>query len=359
MRISLLRFAVLALCSPLARGDPLQHEFLLMPSAQAVGTFDRQAPVTKVVDEVVQADMLFSLQKGPFRLFGEYVLSDHEGDLERFQLGWQVSEDTVIWFGRYHQPTSVWNHEHHHGQYLSTSITRPAMDEWEDLGGILPQHFTGTLIESSRPAFGDWRLRWALGGGIAPRITQGGLEPFDLVHPDSNRHQAGTQARASLHPGEFTETGFGLFAASDELPTIGLAAPPVPGLDHVDLKLLGAFAAYASDNWKVLATVYRAETALDSPITALQLHDTFEVGYLEVERRFAGDFTAFARWEDSAHGSDAAYLKLFPAFFRSKHLGGLRWDFMQRQALTLQLSDSHTLQGRFSDIRFQWSAAFF
>ncbi len=24
----------------LARGDPLQHEFLLLPSAQAVGTFD-------------------------------------------------------------------------------------------------------------------------------------------------------------------------------------------------------------------------------------------------------------------------------------------------------------------------------
>jgi hypothetical protein len=357
MRISLLRFAVLALCSPLARGDPLQHEFLLMPSAQAVGTFDRQAPVTEVVDEVVQADMLFSLQKGPLRLFGEYLVSDHEGDLERFQLGWQVSQDTVIWFGRYHQPTSVWNHEHHHGQYLSTSITRPAMDEWEDLGGILPQHFTGTLIESSNPAFGDWRLRWALGAGIAPRITRDGLEPFDLVHPDSRRRQVGYQARASLHPGEFTETGFGVFAASDELPTIGLATAPIANLDHVDLKLLGGFAAYASNDWKVLATVYHASTRLIAPLTTRS--DGFAVGYVEVERRFAGDFTAFARWEDSANGSDAAYLQLFPAFFRTKHIGGVRWDFMQRQALTLQLTDSHTTKGRFSTIGVQWSAAFF
>jgi hypothetical protein len=357
MRITLLGFAVLALCSPLARGDPLQHEFLLMPSAQAVGTFDRQAPVTEVVDEVVQADMLFSLQKGPLRLFGEYLVSDHEGDLERFQLGWQMSEDTVIWVGRYHQPTSVWNHDHHHGQYLSTSITRPAMDEWEDLGGILPQHFTGTLIESSDPAFRGWRLRWALGAGIAPHITADGLDPFDLVHPESRRRQFGYQARASLHPNEFTETGFGGFAASDELPAIGLATPPIPGLDHADLKLLGIFGAYASNDWKVLATVYHAATRLIAPTTTSAA--TFEVGYVELERRFAGDFTAFARWEDSANTSHAEYLQLFPAFFRTKHLGGLRWDFVQRQAFTLQLTDSHTLKGRFSEIRAQWSAAFF
>ena len=37
---------------------------------------------------------------------------------------------------------------------------------------------------------------------------------------------------------------------------------------------------------------------------------------------------------------------------------GLRWDFVRRQALTLQLSDTNTLDGHFSDIRLQWSAAF-
>ena len=87
-----------------------------------MGTFNRHAPNTQIEDDVLQADMLLSLQKGPFKLFAEYLLSDHEGDLERFQLGWQLSNDTVIWIGRYHQPTSVWNHDHHHGQYLQTSI---------------------------------------------------------------------------------------------------------------------------------------------------------------------------------------------------------------------------------------------
>ena len=167
------------------------------------------------MDGVLQADMLLSLQKGQFKFFAEYLLSDHEGDLERFQLGWQLSNDTVIWIGRYHQPASVWNHEHHHGQYLQTSVTRPDIEEWEDLGGVLPQHFTGMLIESSRPVFGGWRLRTAVAGGIAPQMTSEGLKPYDLVHPDSDRHTMGYQARASLHPNDFTESGVGVLVATD------------------------------------------------------------------------------------------------------------------------------------------------
>src|SRR5437016_9605532 len=132
MRVARLLFIVLMRSTQLARGDPLEYEFLVLPSVEAGGVFNRHATQTEVRDEVIRADLLLSLQKGPFKLFGEFLKSDHEGDLERFQLGWQLSNDTVVWIGRFHQPTSVWNHEHHHGQYLQTSITRPSIDEWED-----------------------------------------------------------------------------------------------------------------------------------------------------------------------------------------------------------------------------------
>jgi hypothetical protein len=46
-------------------------------------------------------------------------------------------------------------------------------------------------------------------------------------------------------------------------------------------------------------------------------------------------------------------------FARIRYVGGVRWDFAHRQALTLQLGSSHTLDGKFDDIRLQWSAAFF
>ena len=356
MRPPYLLLACSLLCSPLARGDPWQYEFLLMPSAQVAGTFDRQAPATGIEDQVLQVDTLFTVQKGSFKVFGEYLLSDHEGDLERFQLGWQASEDTVFWIGRYHQPTSIWNHDHHHGQYLQTSITRPSLDEWEDLGGILPQHFTGMLMESGHDAFGGWRLRTALGGGLAPIIKPTGLEPYDLLHPDSEHHQVGFQARVSLHPSELSDSGFGLVAATDELPTIGLPAPPLPGLDHVDLKLLGVFGVYAGDDWKLLGTWYRADTHLASPTAQVNGH--FGVGYVQAERRLPHELTAFLRWEGSADAGRSDYLKLFPIVVRQRDVGGLRWDFLQRQALTLQLADTNTLNGHFADVRLQWSAAF-
>jgi hypothetical protein len=356
MRVSRLLLALSLFCSALARGDPLQHEFLLMPSAQAIGTFDRQSPQTQLHDEVVQADVLLSLQKGPLKLFGEYLLSDHEGDLERFQLGWQLSSDTVIWIGRFHQPTSVWNHDHHHGQYLQTSITRPAIDEWEDLGGILPQHFTGILIESSYSVFNAWRLRTAVAAGMAPKLTNEGLDPFDLVHPDSGRRM-GYQARASLHPGEFTETGVGLLAADDHLDASELKLPGRPGLDHVDLHLYGVFGAYAGDSWKVTGTLYYVQAQLYS-LSGI-IDDTFGVGYIEAERHLPHDLTAYARYEESAGIGNSAYLRLFEQFARSRYVGGVRWDCAERQALTLQLTNSFLLNGHYKDIRLQWSAALF
>jgi len=357
MRTHRLLFALMLLASPMARGDPLQWEFLLLPSAEVVGTFNRDAPVTQINDETLKADSLLSLQKGQFKFFAEYLLSDHEGDLERFQLGWQLSSDTVIWIGRYHQPSSVWNHDHHHGQYLQTSITRPDIDEWEDLGGVLPQHFTGMLIESGKQVGKGWRLRTALAGGIAPNISSEGLEPFDLVHPSMDRHTMGYQARASLHPNEFTETGFGLLVADDKLAWVGTpATPPQVNFDHADLRLIGLFGTYAGDNWKISGTVYHADARLY--YVGSIINDNFDVGYVQAEMRFPHELTGFVRWEDSS-GTDSQYLQLFEEFARIRYIGGLRWDFVSRQALTVQFGNTHTLNGKYDDIRVQWSAAFF
>ena len=357
MRVSHVLLVLALLVAQAARGDPPQYEFLLLPSAQVVGTFDRRSPQTQLYDQVVQADGIGSLQKGPLKLFGEYLVSDHESDLERLQLGWQLSSDTVVWVGRYHQPTSVWNHDHHHGQYLQTSITRPAADEWEDLRGVLPQHFTGVLVESSRAVFDDWRLRTAAAAGVAPQITRHGLEPFDLVHPDSERRGMGYQGRASLHPGEFTETGVGILAADDNLEAVDAAAPVPVGLDHVKLRLYGVFGTYAGDAWKVTSTVYVARAQLY--YTGSMASNTFALGYVEAERHFAHELTGFARFEESLGSGNSAYLRLFEQFARTRYVGGMRWDFTQRQAITLQLTDSRLLNGHFSDVRLQWSAAFF
>lgn len=357
MRASRLLLLVFLLSSPLGRADPLRYEFLLLPSADVVSTFDRHTEITQIHDEVVQADLLLTLQKGPFKLFGEYLASDHEGDLERFQLGWQLSDDTVLWIGRFHQPTSVWNHDHHHGQYLQTSITRPAIDEWEDLGGVLPQHFTGALLESGATVLRSWWLRTAVGAGIAPQITAEGMEPFDLLRPDSNRHQMGYQARASLHPGEFTETEVGIVLAHDNLTGVELSSPQLLDFDHAEIRLVGLFATYAGAKWKVNSVIYDANTLLH--YTGSRRNDSFIVGYIQAERRLPHNLTGYVRWEDSAGTGNSPYLHLFERFARSRRVAGLRWDFMQRQALTVQFANTLKFEGHYSEFRLQWSAAFF
>ncbi len=359
MRVSRLWLVLALLVAQAARGDPLQHEFLLLPSAVVIGTFDREAPQTQIYDQVVQADALLSLQKGPVKLFAEYLVSDHEGDLERAQLGWQLSSDTILWVGRFHQPSSVWNHEHHHGQYLQTSISRPWIEEWEDLRGPLPQHFTGALLESTHSLAGGWRLRTSIAGGIAPKLTNDGLEPFDLVHPDSH-HRMGYQVRTSIHPDEFSESGVGLLLALDQIAVDGLAGriPYAGGLDHVDLQLIGAFGTYAGEGWKLNGTVYRARTDLHYPF-ASTVSDSFWVGYIAAERRVMRDLTGFVRFEEAGSTGDSPYLRLFEQFVRTRYLGGIRWDFLERQALTLQVTKSQVLNGHFSDVRLQWSAALF
>jgi len=149
-----------------------------------------------------------------------------------------------------------------------------------------------------------------------------------------------------------------MLAAVDSLEARGLTIPGETNLDFVDLKLLGAFGAYAGEGWKLTGTVYYAAARLHY-YSMSGKSDAYWVGYLEAEKRIAHDFTAFARLEDSAGASDSPYLRLFEQFARNRYLGGVRWDFGSRQALTVQLTDSHMLNGRFKDVRLQWSAALF
>jgi hypothetical protein len=214
------------------------------------------------------------------------------------------------------------------------------------------------LLESAHTVFGSWKLRTAFAGGLAPEITPEGLEPFDVIRPgEQSRHRLGYQARVSLHPEDLTETGGGLLLADDTLAAVGLNSGPLPGLDHVNLRLIGVFATYAAPEWKVTATVNNADTRLY--YAGSRKDDSFIVGYVQAERHLGYEFTGFVRWEDSAGARSATYLHLFEQFARTRGVAGLRWDFLEHQALSVQFANSHTLEGRYNDIRMQWSAALF
>jgi len=80
-------------------------------------------------------------------------------DLERMQLGYEFSDNTTLWGGRFHTPYGYWNTAFHHGAQIQTSITRPRFIAFEDQGGILPAHSVGAWLHSN-PGTGIGRVNF-------------------------------------------------------------------------------------------------------------------------------------------------------------------------------------------------------
>jgi hypothetical protein len=347
---------ILLLPGGIAGAGEVQHELLVFGSAEVARTTGADESATDVDEQKIAADVLFSLQHNSFKVFGEYLLTNHESDLERFQVGWEPSERSVVWLGRFHQASSVWNHEHHHGQFLQTSIARPASEEWEDEGGIIPQHFVGALWESSWRTGSDYQLHTAFGGGIAPVITDEGLEPFDLLKPDSSRHKLGAQARIAYLPHELEDTGVGLLFAHNEIATRDFHSATVTAFDHIDQTVIGAYARYESPDWKLAVTGYRVTTWFDGA-GADSRHQNFFAGYAQVERDLSHGVELFARHENTVHASESRYLQMFPRFVSRRTTLGARWQFARSHALTLEISDAKSRTRDYGEFRLQWSAA--
>ena len=122
-------FLPLVLCAfiPIASAQDSQHDFLLFPSLDSFDSFDESDPL--IADSFVRPSLnvLYSYNGGKFRFLAEYLWSSTEAELERAKLGWQASDNTMLWFGRFHSTAKFWTSEYHHGQFMQTSITRPSL----------------------------------------------------------------------------------------------------------------------------------------------------------------------------------------------------------------------------------------
>ena len=112
-------------------------------------------------------------------------------------------------------------------------------------------------------------------------------------------------------------------------------------------------------SWRVVGADYYVDVALDRTTR----NESFMSGYLQVERQLPRRFTVFGRWEDSARMQESRYVALFDhedgnleIALRRQALG-VRWDYIRRQALTLELSHIVSLHQQSNEVRVQWSAA--
>lgn len=307
-------------------------------------------------DAPVSADIVLALTSDKFRLFGEYLLSSREHDFERLQVGYEPIADTVFWLGRFHQPASAWNTEHHHGRYLQTAITRPSIELWEDEGGVLPQHLSGLLVESRVPLREVAGLQLELGVGLGPTIEEEGLEPLDVLKANASGRGTSWTGRIAWLPSYLGATQVGLLFASHDMPVADPTIAATLNAGNVQQDMIGGFANVSDEPWRVAAAIYGVRNTLNGPAGSDK--ESFVAGYVQVERQLQHALTLYGRHENSARADQSIYVAAnHQEFEKRRWLAGARWDFLPRQALTVELARGETLRMQQSEYRLQWSAA--
>jgi hypothetical protein len=334
------------------QGNPGKGELVLFTSADATA-LDSRDPVYDRTELDLAADIFGSWHVGSFRVLGELLLSTEEQELERLQLGWEVAPNTLLWLGRFHQPASAWNVRNHHGLYLQPSITRPAIEEWEDDGGVLPQHVEGLLAETRLPLGETHGLLLAAGVGIGPVMTAAGLESLEIFSPRTSDRRPSYSLHATFLPDFAGDNGMGIVASHSE---IGLEdAAYVGPAKHVDLGVLGLFIALKYGSWEIDSALYAVRSRF---VGEGGKADQFTAGYLQLTRQLGSRFSVVGRFEGSADSGSSSYLALFPDFVRQRAVLDLRWDFAERQAIAIEFADTHARSSDYREFRLQWSAAF-
>jgi hypothetical protein len=310
-------------------------------------------------DPWVNADVVWGLTEHQFRVFGEYYITPDERDLERFQMGFEFVPETVLWLGRFHQPASAWNTEHHHGQYLQTDITRPFIERWEDEHGIIPQHIAGALFESRQSVGKDAAIQIASGVGAAPALSDRELDAIDLIGSNPGRHRLSVTGRLAYLPQYVGPSSMGLLFAVDDLSVSSTRTLASLGYNAAKVNVYGAYIDWTAETWRIVAVNYYVNVNLASAAR----NESFIAGYLQIEKRLSKPFTVFGRVEDSARMQESRYVALFDDLdsdidiaLRRQALG-VRWDYTRRQAVTLELSHVVSLTRASNELRLQWSAA--
>ena len=323
-------------------------ELLLFPYVQASFLSGLPTDSTRESDEDDYGLNLFAVVENERLVFlGEALIAKDEQEIERLQLGWRIGE-SKLWLGRFHNPIGYWNTQFHHGDYLQTSISRPANLEYEDDNGVLPMHLTGLLLEGVREQE-DHGLGYAVAIALGPELSDQ-LEPLDVLEPTSGSQGMALTVNLFRQPVVYGPNQYGIFASYTEIPA------PERGIDEIRQVVVGGYWNWESDLWRFVGSTSHTRNRFEQGIA--EESDSFSSAYLQVERRLGDRWTVFGRAERMFGDDNDSYLELFPDSARAKILGGARVDLLERHAIKLEISRIRGQDDRFRELTLQWAAIF-
>jgi hypothetical protein len=333
-------------------GMPAGHahsgNLLLFPALTGFGrnNGDVDLPRGKIRPEV---DIFYASDFGRLRFLAEYLVSSDEREMERFQVGWLLPNSSSIWLGRFHTPLGAWNAEHHHGAFLQTSISRPAIVSFEDASGVLPTHVTGAMLEGTLDKNAGL-INYSIGMGRGPTLSDQ-LEPVQIRSPGNGGSQTIT-GHLSYRPQATIGWELGVFAGTARIPI-----RDIPSLNQASLDISGTFYKWDSNRARLIAELFHVASRLDG--AAASPRQSFTAAYAQPEFRINRKWTLFARIEANSARNGDAYLTLFPETIVSREAAGFRINIGRDQAFKLEASQNERQAGlRFSEIALQWSMVY-
>jgi hypothetical protein len=254
-------------------------------------------------------------------------------DLERAQIGYQFTDETTVWIGRFHTPYGYINTALHHGSWVNNSLRRPRFLQFEDNGGIVPAHTVGVWATGARHA-GEGKLLYDLYAGNSQQIVDHGLDMRNAGSPHGNL-MGGGRIAYQFDAGRTEGLTLGLHAFTARITADAIANTAATA---TRLRAYGGYAVYDTDQWENMVEIYVFDN--EDLIGDSGTHRS-NAGFVQFGYRVPWG-VPYARYERAVLKQSDPYFSALDggsSYYRSAL--GLRFDVDLRSALKLELADTH------------------
>src|SRR5436190_1621568 len=251
-------------------------------------------------------------------------------DLERAQLGYQFADSATVWLGRFHTPYGYCNTAFHHGQQIATSLRRPRFIQFEDQGGVMPAHTVGAWLTGSQRV-GEEKVTYDVFIGNSQRIQDHTLDMNNAGNTHGSTTMGGNLGLLLSGALDGLKVGVDVFQTriqdEDQSPSY-----------VTQLRSYGAYAAYDTDSWEVIAEFH---VFSNQDLTGHTGTHHSDAGFVQLGYR-AGRYTPYARYERGAfQQSDDFFAAQASGNSYYRTALGLRFDVDLVSSLKLELAETH------------------
>jgi len=335
-----------ALLAPLSCAAQSARQLLILPEL----SYRHQAPDASGDDESdhrASVDLLYALDTGPYRFFGEFIISDEKTTLARLHIGYETRTGTTLWLGRFQMIEGYWNKTFHFRNYIQPSIQQPGIADYEDEGGILASHFSGLRFRQRWQVNRMSALQLEAGFGVGVKFGGKRLEAYDLLDPNGGRKPS-TSLRLSYQPEPETDTEFGIFFTDSRIPMKQSL------FTQNNQQVIGGFGNARFGALRLYGVLHRIKNDLKSTSGGRRDNSAYSL-WVQGDYRLNPNWMPYLRFEHSNGGHSDPYIGLFRRYVRDRRLAGLRWDFLDNQAIKIEYANTDFLHEDSNQWAVQWS----